>query len=75
MLVVSVALLPACGSDDSESSSGTTTTATPEEAYCADADQLKSDLSTLEALDLPGDGTDAVKAQIDTIKSDVSTLK
>jgi hypothetical protein len=31
-LVVSVALLPGCGSDDSESSSGTTTTATPEDA-------------------------------------------
>jgi hypothetical protein len=75
MLAVSVALLVACGSDDPDSSSGTTTTVSPEEAYCADGDQLKSDLSALEALDLPADGTDAVKAQIDTIKSDLSTLK
>jgi len=73
-LVASVALLAAC-SDDSDSSSDTTATTTAEEAYCADGDQLKSDLSALTALELPGDGVDAVTAQIDTIKSDLSTLK
>ena len=71
MLVLSVAL-PACGDDEP---SDTTTTTSAEQAFCADADQLESDLSSLTALELPGDGTDAVTAQIDAIKSDLSTLK
>ena len=75
LLVASVALLAACSGDDSDASSATTATTTAQEAYCADGDQLKSDLSALTALELPGDGTDAVKAHIETVKSDVSTLK
>ena len=50
-------------------------TTSAEQAFSADADQLESDLSSLTALELPGDGTDAVTAQIDAIKSDLSTLK
>ena len=56
-------------------SSGTTSTTTAEQAYCADGDQLESDLSALADLELPDDGTDAVQAQIDTLKTDLSALK
>jgi len=59
MVAVYVALLGACGSDDSDSSSDTTDTTTAQEAYCADGDQLKSDLSALAALELPGDMSQA----------------
>ena len=73
LLALSAALLVSCGDDDD--SSGTTSTTTAEQAYCADGDQLESDLSALADLELPDDGTDAVQAQIDTLKTDLSALK
>jgi septal ring factor EnvC (AmiA/AmiB activator) len=73
--VLSVAFVAACGDDDSESTSSTTSTTSAEGTFCADADQLKTDLSSLSALKVPDDGKDAVKTQLDTVKSDLSTLK
>jgi hypothetical protein len=73
VLVLSAIGLAAC-EDDSESSD-TTTTTTPGQVYCADADQLRDDLSSLADLEVPDDGTDALTAQIDALESDVSTLK
>ena len=73
LLALSAALLVSCGDDDD--SSGTTSTTTAEQAYCADGDQLESDLSALADLELPDDGTDAVQAQIDALKTDLSALK
>jgi len=72
-LALSVASLAACG-DDSDSS-GTTTTTSAEQAYCADADQLKSDVASIKDMDVVSDGTDAVTAEIDTLKGDLSSLK
>ena len=76
LAIVSVATLASC-SDDSDSSNDTTTTSTTsaEQAYCADADQLETDLTALGDLELPGDGTNAVEAQLDTLKSDLEALK
>ena len=73
MLVLPIASLAACG-DDSDSS-GTTTTSSAEQAYCADGDQLKSDVASITDMDIVADGTDAVTAQIDTLKDDLSALK
>lgn len=73
MLALSIASLAACG-DDADSS-GTTTTTSAEQAYCADLDQLKSDVASITDMDVVADGTDAVTAQFDTLKDDLSALK
>ena len=73
MLALSIASLAACG-DDSDSA-GTTTTTSAQQAYCADADQLKSDVASIKDMDVVADGTDAVTAQMDTLKDDLSALK
>jgi hypothetical protein len=73
MLALSTASLTACG-DDSDSS-GTTTTSSAEQAYCADADQLKSDVASIKDMEVVADGTDAVTTQISTLKDDLSALK
>jgi hypothetical protein len=73
MLALSIGSLGACG-DDSDSA-GATTTTSAQQAYCADADQLRSDLSSLTDLDVVADGTDAVTAQFDALEDDLSALK
>jgi hypothetical protein len=69
-----VASLVACGDDDS-SSDDTTTTTSAQDAYCADADQLKTDIASTKDMDVVSDGTDAVSSQLDTLKADLSSLK
>lgn len=73
ILALSIGSLAACG-DDSESA-GTTTTTSAEQAYCADLDQLKRDVASITDMDVVADGTDAVTAQFDALKDDLSALK
>lgn len=75
VLAVPIALLAACGSDSESSSTTTTPTTTAEQAYCADVDQLQSDVTSLSDMDIVADGTDAVTAKIDELRADVATLK
>ena len=78
LVVLPLALMAACSSDDSTSStttSSTTSTTSADQAYCADSDQLKTDIDALKDLDVVADGTTAVTSQLDTIKSDVTALK
>ena len=64
---LSLAALAGCGSDDDSAS--------PEEAFCAAGDSLRTDLGELASLDIIAGGTDALNESVDAIEADLDALK
>jgi len=66
-VALSLAALAGCGSDDDSAS--------PEEAFCAAGDSLRSDLGELANLDIIAGGTDALNESVDAIEADLDALQ
>jgi hypothetical protein len=66
-VALSVAALAGCGSDDDDVS--------PEEAFCAAGESLKSDVTGLANLDIIAGGTDALNESVDAIEADLNALQ
>ena len=75
LVVASVALLAACSSDDAPESSSDTTRPPPSRPTARTATRLKSDLSASDRARAAGRWDRCREGTVDTIKSDLSTLK
>lgn len=64
-LLVGVAALAACGSDDDESA---------QDRYCAAGDDLESSVTALTQIDLIAEGTNGLDDALGAVEDDVSTL-
>lgn len=62
-VVMVVAMAAGCGSDD------------PEDAFCDSGDSLQANIAGLGDVDLVGEGTSALTAQLDTIETDLNNLR
>jgi outer membrane murein-binding lipoprotein Lpp len=72
-VVLTVGLVAGCGDDEDEDSAPTE--GTSEEAFCAAGDSLESNVDGLGDIDIIAEGTNALDAQFDAIKSDLEDLR
>lgn len=81
--VLTMGLVAGCGDDEDEQTSTEETSTeesgsaegSSEEAFCAAGDSLESNVEGLGDIDIVAEGTDALDAQFDAIKSDLEDLR